>query len=191
MLLLVCADLYQLPPVTALSLYNNSELVTLRYVVIDLWQRVKIAELTEMQQGDDEMINMLDKVRIGNIDEYTENHFKFFKFLNLKFVDKNDPLYPVEAIHIFAEDFPVNEHNEEMLNRLSHPLVNIYAMDEIPTADHIPECEISAARHRKHSETGGIALKLVLKLEARVMGARYMDNLMWIIYISEYNMLTK
>ena len=64
---------------------------------------------------------------------------------------------------------PVNEHNENMLHRLNDTLVNINVIDEIPTAAHIPECDISAARNRKHTETGGLPMKLRLKLEAKVI----------------------
>ena len=136
----------------------------MQYAASDLWQMVHVVELTEImrQQGQNEMINMLNNIRAGNIDEHTENLIK------ARFVHKNDPSYPDDAVHIFAENAPVNEHNENMLRRLNDTLVYINAIDEIPTAAHLPECDISAARNRKHTETGGLPMKLRLKLEARV-----------------------
>ena len=41
-----------------------------------------------------------------------------------RFVHKNDPSYPDDAVHTFAENAPVNEHNENMLHRLNDTLVN-------------------------------------------------------------------
>ena len=165
--LLVCGDLYQLPPVRAFSVYNTSNLITspLELVATDLWHNMQIVELTEImrQQGHNEMINMLNKVRTGDIDEHTENLIKS------RFIDKNDPTYPVDAIHIYAENAPVLKHNESMLCRLNHPLISIDAIDEIPTSGNVSQGDISAARNRKHTETGGLPLKLDLKIESRVM----------------------
>ena len=75
--LLVCGDLYQLTLVRALSVYDSSKLISnpIQYAATDLWQMVHVVELTEImrQQGQNEMIHMLNNIRAGNIDEHTEN----------------------------------------------------------------------------------------------------------------------
>ena len=165
---LVCGDLYQLPPVRAFPVFNNRSVENchpLQFAAIDLWRMFKIVELTEImrQQGHNEMIDMLNKIRVGTIDISVDN------LLQSRFVDVNNPAYPVNATHIFAENAPANDHNENMLNRLNSPLIIIHAIDELPSNCNISETDILSARNRKATETGGLAIKLSLKLEARVM----------------------
>ena len=80
-------------------------------VSADLWQKFRIAELTElMRQKDDvDFIHLLNKVRVGNIDNNVEN------ILKARFISKNNPSYPIEALHIFAENRPARVHNQTML----------------------------------------------------------------------------
>ena len=120
----------------------------------------KIVELTEImrQQGHNEMIDMLNKIRVGTIDISVDN------LLQSRFVDVNNPAYPVNATHIFAENAPANDHNENMLNRLNSPLIIIHAIDELPSNCNISETDILSARNRKATETGGLAIKLRLVL---------------------------
>ena len=152
----------------AFPVFNNSSVENchpLQFAAIDLWRMFEIVELTEImrQQGHNEMIDMLNKIRVGTIDISVEN------LLQSRFVDVNNPAYPVNATHIFAENAPANDHNENMLNRLISPLIIIQAIDELPSNCNISETDILSARNRKATETGGLAIKLSLKLEVRVM----------------------
>ena len=162
---LVCGDLYQLPPVRAKPIFLFDETQSLMQGVIsmDLWNNFKIAELTEvMRQKDDvAFIHLLNKVRVGNVDENVEN------VLRSRFINKHDPLYPIEALHIFAENSPAKVHNETMLNSLPTALVSIHAEDDIPK--NCRNADIIEAQNRRQSETGGLALLLELKVNARVM----------------------
>ena len=108
------------------------------------------------------MIDMLNKIRVGTIVTSVDN------LLQSRFIDKNNTSYPVSAMHIFAENAPANAHNEYMLNRLTSPLITIHAIDELPSNCNISESGIQMARNRKPTETGGLAVKLCLKLEADV-----------------------
>ena len=51
--------------------------------------------------------------------------------LKRKFKMKEQDNYPHHAIHILAENKPVNEHNRDMLSNLTNPLITIHALDQI------------------------------------------------------------
>ena len=115
-----------------------------------------------MRQKDDEIfINLLNQVRVGNVDENVEH------LLRSRFINKHDPSYPTGALHIFAENSPMKVHNEVMLSKLPTTLISIQAEDELPK--NCRNSVIIEAKNRRQSETGGLALLLELKVDARVM----------------------
>ena len=130
---------------------------------MDVWRNFKIAELTEVmhQKDNTDFIHLLNKVRVGNIDEDVEN------ILKMRFITKTNPSFPIDALHIFAENRPARVHNEMMLDKLPSPLISIHAEDEIPK--NCVNADILQARNCSQSETGGLALLLHLKIDARVM----------------------
>ena len=162
---ILCGDLYQLPPVRAKPVFMFDEYSPLLQGVlrVDLWRNFKIAELTEVMRQKDEVdfIHSLNKVRVGNIDNNVEN------ILKTCFISKNNPSYPIEALHIFAENKPARAHDQTMLDNLSSPLISVHAEDEIPKK--CSNADIADARNRSPSEIGGPALLLHLKIDARVM----------------------
>ena len=105
MSVIVCGDLYQLPPVRGLPEYTSTTSIK-GLLTLDLWHKFKMAELTEvMRQRDDyQFINILNKIREGQIDEDVE--------LTLKSRFFNKLSYPENAVHIFAEKKPVEQHNQ-------------------------------------------------------------------------------
>ena len=111
---------------------------------------------------------MLSKVGVGNIDNNVEN------ILKTRFISKNNPSYPIEALHIFAENRPARVHDQTMLDNLSNPLISTYAEDEI--RKNCSNVDIAELRNRNQSETGGIALLLHLKIDARVMITANIDT---------------
>ena len=162
---LVCGDLYQLPPVKAQPIYIFNENTPVMHGVtcLELWHNFVIVELTEiMRQKDDAtFIHILNKIRLGNIDKQVVDN------LQARFIDKADSDYPENALHIFAENHPVTLHNETMLQNTPGEIVMIHALDEIPA--NYCKTAIFEAQHRRQSETGGLALLLNLKIGARVM----------------------
>ena len=159
----ICSgDLYQLPPINASSVYAPYESGSWNNL-IHMWKLFKIGELDEVmrQKGDTDLIDMLNKVRTGDLDNESE------MLIMSRFISKNDHSFPVEALHIFAENKPAQRHNDYMLNHLDHSLFKIAAIDEMP--HNTSQSDISKALNRKQSETGGLARILHLKLEARVM----------------------
>jgi len=85
-----------------------------------------------------------------------------------RFIDKSHHDYPLETIHIYAENAPVGEHNKAMLERLETPLFQINAIDEHPTESELSNTDISWIKNSKLSETGGLAYELNLKVGARI-----------------------
>ena len=116
-----------------------------------------MAELTEVmrQKGDTIFIDLLNKVRVGNIDTHVES------LLQSRFVSTTATNYPANAMHIWAENMPVYLHNENMLERLSERLHVINAIDSIPK--NVTSSLINKALAHSQSQTGGLAAVLSFK----------------------------
>ena len=54
-----------------------------------------------MRQDDKMSVNTLNKIRVGEIDQNVEGVIK------LLFIDKNDPCYPGNILHIFVQNISV------------------------------------------------------------------------------------
>ena len=108
--ILAFGDFYQLPPINTRPVYGEYKDLLLN--IAPLWRLFRMGELTEVmrQKGDFIFIDLLNKVRAGNIDSNDEN------LLKSKFIMKDDSRYPTDAIHIWAENNPVEKHNTFMLN---------------------------------------------------------------------------
>ena len=85
---LACGDLYQLPPVKGAPIYCNTGDIK-GCLSLYLWRSFKMAELTEVMrhQGDYNFISLLNKIRIGVVDNEVE------RSLLSRFVAKDNPLY--------------------------------------------------------------------------------------------------
>ena len=96
---LVCGDLRQLPPVRAkpVFIFNDNETME-RFRCMDLWRKFRLAELDQVMHHDDEM---LKKIRVVEICQSVEDVIK------LLFIDKNDPCYPGNILHIFIQNISV------------------------------------------------------------------------------------
>ena len=131
-LVLVCEDLYQLPPVQAkpvkpvfmLNETEKSEALLMLY----FWHKFKLAELTEImhQKSDIMFIELPNKIRVGAVD------LSIGYILKSRFVQHSEREYPYHALHTFAENDPVNSCNESMLTALPDRLMSILAKDHIP-----------------------------------------------------------
>ena len=69
--ILVCGDLYQLPPFQAKPVFMFNETETSEeFSMLDLWHKFKLAELTEItrQKGDTMFIELLNKIRVCAVD---------------------------------------------------------------------------------------------------------------------------
>ena len=130
-----------------------------------LWDNFKLAELTEVmrQQGDNVnvFVDLLNGVRVSELNAEDEH------LLRSRFISKNSPDYPIEALHLLAENRPVLQHSQAMLDKLEGMSFLIPAIDEIPK--NVTQRLVEDAQNRKQSETGGFALNLALKIGAKVM----------------------
>ena len=148
MSVIVCDDFYQLPPVKGLPVYSSTTIKC--FLTLDLWHKFKMAEMTEvMRQRDDyQIINIFNKIWEGKIDEDVELTLKlrFFKKLS----------YPENAVHIFAEKKPVEQHNEIKLDKIASELVRIQAIDKTQKHIKLTESQIEPIIQRKIRETGNL-----------------------------------
>ena len=162
--ILVCGDLYQLPPVQAKPVFMFNETETSEgFLMLDLWHKFKLAELTEImcQKGDTMFIELLDKITVGAVDVSVDYNLKS------QFVQQSERQYPYHALHIFAENDPANRYNKFMLSALPDRLISIPAKDEIPKNCNVSD--VLKAQKRKQFEIGGLAVLLKVKVIARVM----------------------
>ena len=91
-----CRDLYHLQPVRAKPIFTFNETETTEeFICSDLWQTFRLAELDQiMRQGNEKFINLLNKIRIGQIDQNIEYVIKS------RFIDKDNTSYPrLVALH--------------------------------------------------------------------------------------------
>ena len=158
---IVFGDFYQLPPIQQRTIYAEYKDAWLN--LSPLWQLFEMAELHEImrQRGDSVLIDLLNKIRLGNVDGDDE------KLLKSKFVMKEDQNYPHQAIHIWAENAPGNQHNAVMLSNVNNQLFCLNAIDILPK--NVPMSVITKTLNRSQMETGGLVRLLELKVDARVM----------------------
>lgn len=158
--ILVCGDLYQLPPVLAKPIFSTEGNV---FDSFKLWQLFKLAELDETmrQKGDTFFIDILNNVRVGRITKTDETTIKS------RFIDHKSADYPREALHLFAENYSVNIHNLKMLDSLSTHSFVIPCIDKYPRE--FSERMINRVKEMRQTDTGGLAFELKLKIGARIM----------------------
>ena len=96
---LVCGGLCELPPVRAKPLFTFDDTETMEgFISMDLWRKFRLAELDQVMRQDDEIfVNMLNKMRVGKINLNIKDVIK------LRFIDKNDPCYPGNILHILQK----------------------------------------------------------------------------------------
>ena len=138
---------------------------------LESWCNFNIAELTEVmrQRGDKTLIDLVNKISIGYIDDSVES------VLNKKFIDQNDPNYPVDVLHIFAENVLLRNHSDAMMQKLDSPMVSINAIDQLPKSVTLSEEELVSLKARKLADPGNISSQMVLKIGARVMLSNIID----------------
>ena len=148
---LICGDLYQLPPVRSKPVFTFNETETMEgFVSSDLSRKFRLAEIDQVMRQDDEtFINLLNKIRVGQIDQNKEH------VIESRFIDKYDTSYPGNVLHIFEENAPVKRHNDNRLKHIPGKLITIPAKDEVPKNSKI--VDVREAQNRKMSESGGLA----------------------------------
>ena len=54
--------------------------------------------------------------------------------LSSRVIDKTDDNYPVDALHVFAENEPARLHNQTMLENINQTTLTIEAVDQVPSS---------------------------------------------------------
>ena len=78
--------------------------------------------------------------------------------------------YPSDALHIWAENDPVNGHNNNKIEQLNIPLFVLRASDQYPSKH-----DIDRVLLRGRSETGGHDYEVKIKEGARIMLTTNLD----------------
>lgn len=159
--IIAVGDLYQLPPIRRKLVFQNYKNDT--HNLYHPWQVFTMIELTEiMRQKDDQpFTELLNRIRTGT---HTEEDVKC---INSRSVSPSDDNYPSDALHIWAENNPVSEHNNKQLDQISKPLFVLTAVDQYPP--NVTKQDIDRLLCRGRSETGGLDFEIHIKEGARVM----------------------
>jgi len=109
-----------------------------------------IIELTEItrQKDDQPFTELLNRFRNAS---HNENDIECIQSRSVAPTDTN---YPKNAIHIFAENAPVDQHNKAHLECLSTLLHRLKAVDQYPP--NVTKQDIDRVLSRGRSETGGL-----------------------------------
>ena len=75
-----------------------------RFLSMNLWSKFRLAELDQVMRQDDKIfVNMLNKIRVSEMDQNVEDVIK------LRFIDKNHPCDPGNILNMFAEKLQLKD----------------------------------------------------------------------------------
>ena len=97
--IMAVTDFLQRPPVRGRHIFSCiSNKDSMKHLLgLQLWHLFKHVELTEVvRQNEKLFIDLLNKVRVGNIDDDVEN------LLKARFIRETDENYPEDALHMYA-----------------------------------------------------------------------------------------
>ncbi len=128
-------------------------------------------ELTEIirQKNDKAFTELLNRIRTGS---HTEDDIKLNQS---RCIAPSNPHYPSDALHIWAENYPVNEHNQAKLETIQKQLYILKAKDLYPK--NVKKQDIDKVLARGRSETCGLDGEIHIKEGARVMLTRNINLL--------------
>ena len=159
--IIALGDLYQLPPIQRKLVFDNY--ANDAFNLCHPWHAFEMIELTEiMRQKDDQpFTELLNRFRIG---AQTDEDICCIQSRSINSLDSN---YPSDALHIWAENIPVDQHNHTKLAQIPKPMFTLKATDQYP--NNVNKQDIDRLLARGRSETGGLDYELHLKETARVM----------------------
>ena len=142
--IMAVTDFLQRPPVRGRHIFSCiSNKDSMKHLLgLQLWHLFKHVELTEVvRQNEKLFIDLLNKVRVGNIDDDVKN------LLKARFIRESDENYREDALHMYAENEPAIKRNEAVLNEFPSELYIIEANDKIPDNCKYPLALIQAAQN--------------------------------------------
>ena len=165
------ADLFQRPPVKGKLIFSQfSDKHSMKHLLgLQLWHLFRYAELTEIvRQNDKLVIDLLNKVWVGNIDDGAKKLFK------TRFIHESDENYPKDILQMYTKNKPAMKRNEAVLNDYMitpGECYTIQADEKIPDNCKYALALFQAAKNQKQTNTGGFAKLVKLKFDAKVMTA--------------------
>ena len=160
-------DMYQLPPIRRKPVFANykNDLFNLYHP----WHLFTMIELVDiMRQKDDQpFAELLNRFRTASQTE------EDIQCIQSRSIDPSDVNYPSHALHIWAENNPVNRHNEMKLHQIPAKLFYLKATDQYPP--NVSQQDINRILTRPRSETGGLDTNICIKESARVMLTNNID----------------
>lgn len=165
--ILAVGDLYQLPPIKRKPVFANYKKDA--YNLWHPWQLFTMIELTEiMRQKDDQpFAQLLNRFRTANQIE------EDMKCIQSRSTDPSDVNYPSDVLHIWAENYYVDQHNNLKLRQIPKPLFHLKATDQYPP--NVSKERIDSILSKGRSDTGGLDSNIYIKETARVMLTTNMD----------------
>ena len=154
-------DLYQLPPIKKKAVFDSYKIES--HNLCHPWGVFRMIELTEImrQKNDKAFTELLNRIRTAS---HTEDDIKV---IQSRCITPSDSNYPFDALHIWAENSPVDEHNEKKLKVIQAPLYILKAKDQYPK--NVNKQNIDRVLARKRSETHGLDYEIKVKEGARIM----------------------
>ena len=162
--IILVGDLFQLEPVSYTWIFNNLK-DGYGPLAVNLWNTYfDMYELTEImrQKDDQKYAELLNRLREGNHTAADINE------LQKRMIRSSDPMYPLDAPHIFRTNAEVNSYNETVFNRAMTEKTSVRASSVVvgdvtdivrqKTLKHLQEDQ----KYTLHSNTGG--LRTVLNL---------------------------
>ncbi|XP_068737239.1 uncharacterized protein [Montipora capricornis] len=119
------------------------------------------------QKNDQPFAELLNRFRTASQTE------EDIKCIQSRSIDLSDVNYPSDALHIWAENNPVNRHNEMKLHQIPAQLFHLKATDQYPV--NVSQQAINRILARPRSETGGLDANISIKETARVMLTNNID----------------
>ena len=154
-------DFYQLPPIKKKPVFENYNIDT--YNLCHPWHLFRMTELIDnMRSKDDQpFVEMLNRFRTASQTDEDIKH------IQSRLIHPEDENYPSDAIHIYAENKPVDEHNKNKLTQLPGAMFHLRAQDQYPT--NVAQADIDRVLSKGRSDTGGLDYDIHVKEGARVM----------------------
>ena len=122
---LVFGDFFQLPPIRSATTFSNYKNDT--FNLHHPWHVFKMAELTQIMRQKDDLAftQLLNRVRTAS---HTDDDIRCIQSRTTP----GDENYPSDALHIFAENAPVDEYNIDRLQQIQSPQYVLESLDQFP-----------------------------------------------------------